>query len=229
MQLIALADGSVRPEVLADPYRVYAKLRADTPVVFDGGVGAWLVSRCDDVRALALDERLKAGRSRSDFRGRLRTSGRALSCSDARDGSRAREHSRPAARGRRHGGPHAGRGRCVHRVLLLPGSANRDPSRFERPDAFEPGRAERLAALSFGIRPHHCPGSGLAPHAGRGRGPHAAERGRIHPAVAWTDLEEQLHVSPPGRAPGETRPGLTVEGPRGQRASLRVAARGAIS
>jgi cytochrome P450 len=48
------------------------------------------------------------------------------------------------------------------RVLLLLASANRDPARFERPDEFAPGRADRLSALGFGIGPHHCPGSGLA-------------------------------------------------------------------
>ena len=68
MSLIALADGSVRPEVLADPYRIYAKLRTETPVIFDQGVNAWLVSRYDDVRALALDTRLAARRSQSYFR-----------------------------------------------------------------------------------------------------------------------------------------------------------------
>lgn len=69
MSLVALPDGSVRPEVLANPYPLYAQLRADTPVVFDPGVNGWLVSRYDDVRALALDERLLARRSQSYFRG----------------------------------------------------------------------------------------------------------------------------------------------------------------
>ena len=68
MSLIVLADGSVRPEVLADPYALYAKLRAQTPAVFDSGVNAWLVSRYDDVRGLALDERLRARRSQSYVR-----------------------------------------------------------------------------------------------------------------------------------------------------------------
>jgi cytochrome P450 len=48
------------------------------------------------------------------------------------------------------------------RVVLLWGSANRDPATFQCPDAFDPGRPERLSALSFGVGPHHCPGSGLA-------------------------------------------------------------------
>ncbi len=67
--LIALPDGSVRPEVLADPYPLYARLRAEAPVIFDHGVNGWLVSRYDDVRALALDERVRARRSASYFRG----------------------------------------------------------------------------------------------------------------------------------------------------------------
>jgi cytochrome P450 len=66
--LVTLPDGTVRPEVLADPYALYAQLRAEAPVHFDPGVGGWLVSRYDDVRALALDERLLASRSRSFFR-----------------------------------------------------------------------------------------------------------------------------------------------------------------
>jgi len=68
MSLIVLADGSVRPEVLADPYALYSKLRVQTPAVFDSGVNAWLVSRYDDVRGLALDERLRARRSQSYVR-----------------------------------------------------------------------------------------------------------------------------------------------------------------
>jgi cytochrome P450 len=358
VSLIALADRSVRPEVLADPYRVYAKLRAQTPVTFDGGVNAWLVSRYDDVRALALDQRLQAGRSQSYFRSlparertrfelfgrtreamlfyldgpaharvRLAVAGALheavaalgpalvkrhvealvdriaasrgeidlvrdlaeplprLVLSDLLglpDGEAATIYRQSVAYNSSLGGVIATRhveqaegalrelrprllaiaddaepasilaalraavdagdltedelvasavalvaaghetttslianafvalarnpsaqalvdssetatrrvvdevlrfeppiqltareageelqieGQTIRRgdrVLLLLASANRDPSRFERPDAFEPGRAERLAALSFGIGPHHCPGAGLA-------------------------------------------------------------------
>lgn len=69
MSRIALPDGSVRADVLADPYELYAGLREHAPVVFDSGVNGWLVSRYDDVRASALDERLLARRSSSYYRG----------------------------------------------------------------------------------------------------------------------------------------------------------------
>ena len=48
-----------------------------------------------------------------------------------------------------------------HRVLLLLGSANRDPRRYEHPDEFDPRRAERNSA-SFGFGVHACLGIPLA-------------------------------------------------------------------
>ncbi len=48
------------------------------------------------------------------------------------------------------------------RVLLLWGSANRDPATFGDPDAFDPDRANLRSTLSFGFGPHHCPGTALA-------------------------------------------------------------------
>ena len=49
------------PAFIADPYPVFARLRADTPVIFDPGTNQWLVSRFADVNALLRDRRL--GRS----------------------------------------------------------------------------------------------------------------------------------------------------------------------
>ncbi|WP_433365560.1 cytochrome P450 [Actinoplanes sp. CA-142083] len=46
-------------------------------------------------------------------------------------------------------------------LVLLLGAANRDPSRFPRPDAFEPGRAGPQP-LSFGAGVHYCLGAPLA-------------------------------------------------------------------
>jgi cytochrome P450 len=46
-------------------------------------------------------------------------------------------------------------------VLILQGSANRDPERFDRPERFDVGRLEN-APLSFGWGIHHCLGAGLA-------------------------------------------------------------------
>ena len=57
-------------------------------------------------------------------------------------------------------------------VMVLNGAANRDPNRFEHPDAFDVDRANARQHLSFGRgRPHL---SGRAPRAGRGPGEHRA-------------------------------------------------------
>ncbi|MEM9566181.1 MAG: cytochrome P450 [Actinomycetota bacterium] len=48
------------------------------------------------------------------------------------------------------------------RVLLLLGSANRDPSEFDDPDTFDLHRANARHHLSFGKGVHHCLGAPLA-------------------------------------------------------------------
>jgi cytochrome P450 len=48
-----------------------------------------------------------------------------------------------------------------HRVLLLIGSANRDPRQHDQPDVFDPDR-ERGHSLSFGLGVHACLGGPLA-------------------------------------------------------------------
>ncbi|MEO8298234.1 MAG: cytochrome P450 [Burkholderiales bacterium] len=45
-------------------------------------------------------------------------------------------------------------------VLVLIGAANRDPARYDRPDAFDPGRANS-PSLAFGIGTHFCLGAQL--------------------------------------------------------------------
>ncbi len=48
-----------------------------------------------------------------------------------------------------------------HRLLLLIGSANRDPATFPRPDAFDLDR-DTSALISFGAGRHYCLGANLA-------------------------------------------------------------------
>jgi cytochrome P450 family 150 subfamily A5 len=47
-------------------------------------------------------------------------------------------------------------------VMVLQGAANRDPRRFEDPDAFDPARKNARPHLSFGRGIHSCPGAPLA-------------------------------------------------------------------
>lgn len=46
------------PAFIADPYPVYARLRADHPLLWNPATGQWLVSRFGDVNALLRDRRL---------------------------------------------------------------------------------------------------------------------------------------------------------------------------
>lgn len=48
------------------------------------------------------------------------------------------------------------------RVLLLVGSANRDPRAFEDPDAYRVGRSDVANLVSFGFGRHFCMGASLA-------------------------------------------------------------------
>jgi cytochrome P450 family 150 subfamily A5 len=47
-------------------------------------------------------------------------------------------------------------------VMVLQGAANRDPRRFEEPDAFDPARKNARQHLAFGRGIHTCPGAPLA-------------------------------------------------------------------
>jgi len=47
-------------------------------------------------------------------------------------------------------------------VMVLNGAANRDPRRFENPDAFDPNRKNARQHLAFGRGIHSCPGAPLA-------------------------------------------------------------------
>jgi pimeloyl-[acyl-carrier protein] synthase len=55
----------LQPDVLADPYPSYARMRAEAPVLFDRRFG-WLIFRYDDVAAALKDPRLSARRPAPD-------------------------------------------------------------------------------------------------------------------------------------------------------------------
>jgi cytochrome P450 len=52
-------------------------------------------------------------------------------------------------------------------VMVLNGAANRDPRRFENPNAFEPDRPNARQHIAFGHGAHTCPGAPLARAEGR--------------------------------------------------------------
>ena len=81
-------------------------------------------------------------------------------------------------------------------VLILQGSANRDPERFTDPDHLDLGRADNVP-LSFGWGAHHCLGAGLA---------------RLEGEVVFTALVQRfatMELLDPAPA---WRPGLTFRG-----------------
>lgn len=56
-------------------------------------------------------------------------------------------------------------GASIHageRVIAINAAANRDPSRWERPAEFDPGRPRLLGHLAFNVGPRHCVGAHLA-------------------------------------------------------------------
>ena len=48
------------------------------------------------------------------------------------------------------------------RVIAVNAGANRDPARWERPAAFDPGRPRLFGHLAFNVGPRHCAGAHLA-------------------------------------------------------------------
>jgi cytochrome P450 len=48
------------------------------------------------------------------------------------------------------------------RVIAINAAANRDPARWERPDAFDPDRPRLWGHLAFNVGPRHCAGAHLA-------------------------------------------------------------------
>jgi cytochrome P450 len=52
--------------------------------------------------------------------------------------------------------------RAGERVIAINAAANRDPTRWERPDAFDPDRPRLWGHLAFNVGPRHCVGAHLA-------------------------------------------------------------------
>src|SRR5579883_1448078 len=51
-----------RPELIADPFPMFARLRAADPVHWSDALGGWVLTRYRDVRAVLFDKRLSADR-----------------------------------------------------------------------------------------------------------------------------------------------------------------------
>jgi cytochrome P450 len=102
-------------------------------------------------------------------------------------------------------------------VLLLWGSANRDPAEFERPDEINLGRTTPRHHVAFGRGLHHCVGAPLARIEARIRVDGVARTHRQHHArlPARTPLGRQSDGPTPRTAPPcgsslvETGPRLT--------------------
>jgi cytochrome P450 PksS len=66
------------PEALADPYPLFHRMRRDDPVHYSRSLGAWLVTRHEDVVAAFRDARLSGDRTRSLIDAQLGPDGRGL-------------------------------------------------------------------------------------------------------------------------------------------------------
>jgi cytochrome P450 len=56
------------PAIQANPYPVYARLRAETPVFWNETTNSWLISRYDDIAAILNDPRISSARVDATFR-----------------------------------------------------------------------------------------------------------------------------------------------------------------
>src|ERR1051325_5583582 len=78
------------PEMLADPYPTYRRLREEDPVHYSDVVRAWVLTRYADVHAVFSDPRFSADRSRArKYKGTPRSSNGAF-LSDAPQHTRFR-------------------------------------------------------------------------------------------------------------------------------------------
>jgi cytochrome P450 len=79
--------------------------------------------------------------------------------------------------------------RVGERVIAINAAANRDPDRWERPEAFDPDRPRLFGHLAFNVGPRHCVGAHLARMEAT-----EAIRGMWR---AFPDLDQALGVPPP--------------------------------
>jgi cytochrome P450 len=94
-------------------------------------------------------------------------------------------------------------------VMVLQGSANRDPGRFDDPERLDVGRQDN-APLSFGWGAHHCIGASLA---------------RMEGAVVFRALADRFESIEPTGMPVERRLGITLRGVANLPVRLKTAAR----
>ena len=87
-------------------------------------------------------------------------------------------------------------------VQCMIGGANRDPAVFERPDRFEPGRANVRKHLAFGLGNHFCLGAQLA---------RAETRSALRALLeCWPGVELNHESSPPPYGHEFRKPGRLV-------------------
>jgi cytochrome P450 len=65
---VATAIDFSDPAIQANPYPVYERLRAESPVVFNETTNSWLISRYDDIVAILNDSRISSARVDATFR-----------------------------------------------------------------------------------------------------------------------------------------------------------------
>lgn len=122
---------------------VHIGLAGNGPTAMALGTAAWALARHPGAMARFLDGEVTAGEVLEEA---------------LRWDSPAHSVPRFAREDAELGGRRIRRGQ---RLLVMVAAANRDPSRFEEPDRFIPGRGGPRH-LSFGVGPHYCLGAPLA-------------------------------------------------------------------
>ena len=78
-------------------------------------------------------------------------------------------------------------------VMLLLAAINRDPTRFERPEVFDPERSNARLHMAFGLGIHSCPGGPLA------RTETRISLERLLSRLGGIQLDEDIHGPPDAR------------------------------